>query len=193
MPRFTEEAAFRTSTPWAQSFTQEPERACTGRGQNATINTASLPVLRPAWEGLETNLYPESSCLPGPRAVSWPRQRDPRQISTGTERCLSPAATGEQPWKAAGRPTLVGRAAPPHCSRPGGAAACWKPGKHSQTQPVSTNVTAARPHSPAQTSGSSTPFSAWLARPELAVGTALGFLIQVGHSSTWPREHRVCL
>lgn len=59
--------------------------------------------------------------------------------------------------------------------------------------PVSTNVTAARPHSPAQTSGSSTPFSAWLARPELAVGTALGFLIQVGHSSTWPREHRVCL
>ena len=62
-------------------------------------------------------------------------------LSTGTERCLSPAATGERLWKAAGRPTLAGRAAPPHCSGPGVAASAgvakvhWKPGKHSQTQP----------------------------------------------------------
>lgn len=107
--------------------------------------------------------------------------------ATGTERCLSPAAAGEQPWEAAGRPTLAGRAAPPHCSRSGVAACVLETSKHSQTQPGFHLRHCSLPCSPTQTRGSQTPLSAWPGRPAPAIGTTLGRLIQGENGSAWPR------
>lgn len=134
-PRFTEEAAVRTSTPRAQSFTQDAEGAHTGRGQHATINTASLPGLEacPGRFGnqpsprVELPPWASGSLLAKAEthAKSAPAQRGvchqlPQVNSPGRQRAGPPSSAGRL------LPIVPGQA---------GLLPSWKPGKHSQTQP----------------------------------------------------------
>lgn len=151
------------------------------------INSAALPGLE-AWEGWEANPFLEPGCLPGPLAVSWPRQR----LSPASAPALElPQVSGPQVG-GPGLPVPACGAAPPHCSRPG-VAVGWRRSSRSalETRQTLTNLawfplTSLQPYLVAQpTPGAAAPFSAWSKDPNWPTEPGLDFLIQAGNSSEW--------
>lgn len=119
-------------------FAREARESTCGRGQDSVINSDTLPGLE-AWEGLEANPFLEPGCLPGPLAVSWPRQRSAAAptLAPGAQRgvCHQQVSAGGKaracpPWPAALLlPIVPGQAWPRAGAQ--AARALWKPGKHS--------------------------------------------------------------
>lgn len=139
------------SSPGAQSFAQEAARAHAWAG----TDSASPPALEACLRRAGSQPLPGVKLPPGASGSFSAKVEAHASIGTGTERCLSPAAAGEQPWEAAGRPTLAGRGGSSPLFWVG--CGCLRVGNGANTHKlslVSTNVTASLPRSPTQTRGS---------------------------------------
>lgn len=172
------------SSPGAQSFAQEAARAHAWAG----TDSASPPALEACLRRAGSQPLPGVKLPPGASGSFSAKVEAHASIGTGTERCLSPAAAGEQPWEAAGRPTLAGRAAPPHCSG-SGVAACVLETEQTLTNsawfpPTSLQaylVAQPKPEAPEHLSLPGPRGLRWPSEP------CWGFLIQGENSSAWPR------
>lgn len=124
-----------------RALPRKPCKPTLGKEQNSVINRASLLGLEACLGRSGGQHFPGVKLPPLASGSFLAMVEAHAGMGTSTERCLSLAVAGERLWKAAGRPTLARRAAPPHCSGLGVAAstraakAWWKPAKHSQTQP----------------------------------------------------------